>query len=284
MVKILVDSASDVTEEEAKNLGISMLPMEITFGDETFLDGVNLSHKRFFEMLIESADLPKTSQINEFRFNEEFEKLTSDGSELVVITLSSKLSGTYNCARNAAKNYAGKVFVVDSLQATIGIRILCEYAIRLVKENRSAKDIAKLLDDKKAKIKLMAVLGTLKYLKKGGRISSLVAFAGEMLSIKPVVSVVNGEVKLVGKAMGSKKGNNLLTQLVEKSGGIDFSMPYALAYSGLSDEFLNKYLKDSKPLWEKHVDSPESIPSYMIGSTIGTHVGPGAVAVAFFAK
>lgn len=284
MVKILVDSASDVTEEEAKNLGISMLPMEITFGDETFLDGVNLSHERFFEMLIESADLPKTSQINEFRFNEEFEKLTSDGSELVVITLSSKLSGTYNCARNAAKNYAGKVFVVDSLQATIGIRILCEYAIRLVKEGRSAKDIAKLLDDKKAKIKLMAVLGTLKYLKKGGRISSLVAFAGEMLSIKPVVSVVNGEVKLVGKAMGSKKGNNLLTQLVEKSGGIDFSMPYALAYSGLSDEFLNKYLKDSKPLWEKHVDSPESIPSYMIGSTIGTHVGPGAVAVAFFAK
>ena len=284
MVKILVDSASDVTEEEAKNLGISMLPMEITFGDETFLDGVNLSHERFFEMLIESADLPKTSQINEFRFNEEFEKLTSDGSELVVITLSSKLSGTYNCARNAAKNYAGKVFVVDSLQATIGIRILCEYAIRLVKENRSAKDIAKLLDDKKAKIKLMAVLGTLKYLKKGGRISSLVAFAGEMLSIKPVVSVVNGEVKLVGKAMGSKKGNNLLTQLVEKSGGIDFSMPYALAYSGLGDEFLNKYLKDSKPLWEKHVDSPESIPSYMIGSTIGTHVGPGAVAVAFFAK
>lgn len=284
MVKILVDSASDVTEEEAKNLGISMLPMEITFGDETFLDGVNLSHERFFEMLIESADLPKTSQINEFRFNEEFEKLTSDGSELVVITLSSKLSGTYNCARNAAKNYAGKVFVVDSLQATIGIRILCEYAIRLVKEGRSAKDIATLLDDKKAKIKLMAVLGTLKYLKKGGRISSLVAFAGEMLSIKPVVSVVNGEVKLVGKAMGSKKGNNLLTQLVEKSGGIDFSMPYALAYSGLSDEFLNKYLKDSKPLWEKHVDSPESIPSYMIGSTIGTHVGPGAVAVAFFAK
>lgn len=136
MVKILVDSASDVTEEEAKNLGISMLPMEITFGDETFLDGVNLSHERFFEMLIESADLPKTSQINEFRFNEEFEKLTSDGSELIVITLSSKLSGTYNCARNAAKNYAGKVFVVDSLQATIGIRILCEYAIRLVKEGK----------------------------------------------------------------------------------------------------------------------------------------------------
>ncbi len=284
MVKILVDSASDVTEEEAKNLGISMLPMEITFGDETFLDGVNLSHERFFEMLIESADLPKTSQINEFRFNEEFEKLTSDGSELVVITLSSKLSGTYNCARNAAKNYAGKVFVVDSLQATIGIRILCEYAIRLVKEGRSAKDIAKLLDDKKAKIKLMAVLGTLKYLKKGGRISSLVAFAGEMLSIKPVVSVVNGEVKLVGKAMGSKKGNNLLTQLVEKSGGIDFSMPYALAYSGLSSEYLNKYLKDSKPLWEEYIDKIENIPSYMIGSTIGTHVGPGAVAVAFFAK
>lgn len=123
-------------------------------------------------------------------------------------------------------------------------------------------------------------MDTLKYLRKGGRISSVTAFAGEMLSIKPVISVVKGEVKLIGKAIGSKKGNNLLNQLVNRC-GINFSMPYALAYSGLNDEYLKKYLNDSEHLWKGKTDN---IPSYMIGSTIGTHVGPGAIAVAFFGE
>ena len=282
MVKILVDSASDIDLEEAEKLGISLLPMEVRFGDEEFLDGVNLSHRKFFEKLVESVELPKTSQINEFRFEESFRKLTENGDEVVAIVISSKLSGTYNCAKKASEAFAGKVEVVDSLNACIGERILIQYALRLAKDGkRSAKEIAKELDDKKGKIQVLALLDTLKYLKKGGRISSVVAFAGEMLSIKPVVSVVKGEVKLVGKAMGSKKGNNLLMQLVEKCGGIDFDMPYALGYSGLSDEYLKKYLKDSEILWK---DKTENVPSYMIGSTIGTHVGPGAIAVAFFAK
>ena len=109
----------------------------------------------------------------------------------------------------------------------------------------------------------------------------MAAFAGEMLSIKPVVSVTKGEVKLVGKAIGSKKGNNLLNQLVDNCGGIDFSMPFALGYSGLSDDYLKKYLNDSENLWKNETDS---VPYFMIGSTIGTHVGPGAIAVAFFGK
>lgn len=111
----------------------------------------------------------------------------------------------------------------------------------------------------------------------------MVAFAGELLSIKPVVSLLDGEVQLVGKAMGSKKGNNLLSQLVEKCGGIDFSMPYALAYFDASDIVLKKYFRDSSHLWEGHVKE-EDMPCYMISSTIGTHVGPGTIAVSFFAK
>lgn len=282
MVKILVDSASDIDLKEAESLGISLLPMEVRFGDEEFLDGVNLSHKEFFEKLVESVELPKTSQINEFRFEESFRKLTENGDEVVAIVISSKLSGTYNCAKKASEAFVGKVEVVDSLNACIGERILIEYALRLAKDGKmSAKEIAKELDDKKGKIQVLALLDTLKYLKKGGRISSVVAFAGELLSIKPVVAVVKGEVKLVGKAVGSKKGNNLLMQLVDKCGGIDFEMPYALGYSGLSDEYLKKYLKDSESLWK---DKTDHVPSYMIGSTIGTHVGPGAIAVAFFAK
>ncbi len=282
MIKILVDSASDIEKDEAQSLGITMLPLAVRFGEEEYLDGENLGHRQFFEKLIESDELPQTSQINEYRFEEIFETMTANGDEVIAILLSSKLSGTYTSAVKAAKKFNGKVKVVDSLNVSIGQRILCEYAIKLVNNGTlSSNQIVDELNHKKMKIQLLAVLDTLKYLKKGGRISSVVAFTGEMFSIKPVISVVNGEVKMVGKAIGSKKGNNLLMQLVNKCGGIDFDMPYTLGYSGLSDEYLKKYLEDSGSLWK---DKTENVPYYMIGSAIGTHVGPNAIGVAFFSK
>lgn len=279
MIKILIDSASDITLNEAHSLGIEMIPMQIIFGNEEYLDGVNLSTKEFFEKLIENNEIPKTSQINKHDFAVKFDEMTKNGDEVIAITISSKLSGTYNSAITAAKPFAGKVHVVDSLNVCIGERILCQYAMMLVKQGKlTADEIVNELESKKTKIELLAVLDTLVYLRKGGRISSVTAFTGEILSIKPVISIVNGEVKLVGKALGSKKGNNLLNQLVNKC-GVDFSMPCALAYSGLSDDYLKKYLHDSEHLWKGKI---EYIPSYMIGSTIGTHAGPNAIAVAFF--
>lgn len=284
MIQILIDSASDITPEEATQKGIHVIPMEVRFGEELYLDGVNLSHRSFFEKLIESNELPKTSQINEYRWQEVLTKLTANGDQVIVITISSKLSGTYHSAQVAAKKFANQVFVVDSLTAAIGERILCDYALQLVQAGKNATEIVETLEAKKTKIQVIAVVDTLKYLRKGGRISGLVAFAGEMLSIKPVISVINGEVKLVGKAIGSKKSNNLLMQLVEKCGGIDFTLPYGLVYSGLSDEYLQKYLRDSETLWKQHVQDIHTIPVYMIGCTIGTHVGPNAIGVSFFAQ
>ena len=281
MIKILVDSASDLEKEEADTLGVGMIPMTIRFDNEEFYDGFDLTHREFFEKLPICEELPVTSQINEFRWEEEFNKLTEDGSEVIAITISSELSGTFACAQKAAEKFHNKVCVVDSLNASLGERILLDYALKLVEWGKPKEEIVNLLNEKKKKIQLLALLDTLKYLKKGGRISSVAAFTGELLSIKPVISIVDGKVKLVGKAIGSKKGNNLLMQLVEKCGGIDFEMPYTLAYSGLTDENLQKYLKDSAKLWEVKT---EHIPSHMIGSTIGTHIGSGAIAVAFFAK
>ena len=281
MIKILVDSASDLEKEEADTLGVAMIPMTIRFDNEEFYDGFDLTHREFFEKLPICEELPVTSQINEFRWEEEFNKLTEDGSEVIAITISSELSGTFACAQKAAEKFHNKVCVVDSLNASLGERILLDYALKLVEWGKPKEEIVNLLNEKKKKIQLLAILDTLKYLKKGGRISSVAAFTGELLSIKPVISIVDGKVKLVGKAIGSKKGNNLLMQLVEKCGGIDFEMPYTLAYSGLTDENLQKYLKDSAKLWEVKT---EHIPSHMIGSTIGTHIGSGAIAVAFFAK
>lgn len=281
MIKIMIDSAADIGKDEAEKLGITMVPMVITFGEEEYLDGANLSSNEFYEKLIESSVLPKTSQINPYRWEEEFEKHLTGEDEIIVITISSKLSGTYESAKEAAEKYNGKIHVIDSLNACIGERLLCLYAMRLIKQGLSVKEIVEELEQKKKKIKVMALLDTLEYLKKGGRISSVVAFAGEVISLKPVVAVVEGEVKLVGKAIGSRNGNNLLNRLVRSCNGIDFSMPLGTVWSGLDLSLLEKYIKDSQLLWK---DYTEDLPRYQLGATIGTHIGPGAVGVAFFEK
>ncbi len=280
-VKIVIDSAADISKEEAERIGVVMIPMVITIGGEEFYDGVDLLPEQFYEKLIESDDLPKTSQITSFRFGEVFERLVKEGNEVVAITISSKLSGTCAGAMQAAEKYAGKVFVVDSLNACIGERLLCQYAMRLIARGLSAAEVAAELERVKGKVNVMAMLDTLEYLKKGGRISSAVAFAGELLSIKPVIAVIDGEVRLVGKALGSKKGNNLLNKLVKEKGGIDFSMPYGVIWSGLDRKTLDKYVADSAQLWKNETDD---VPAYILGGTIGTHVGPGAIGVAFFEK
>ncbi|MCI6377209.1 MAG: DegV family protein [Clostridiales bacterium] len=279
-VALLIDSASDVDMREAESLGIALVPMTVLFDGESYQDGINLTHRQFFEKLIESDALPKTSQINAYQFEERFRELTSAGHEVVAITLSSKLSGTYFSAAQAAKQFGSRVYVVDSLNACIGERLLMQYALRLIHQALPAREIAAQLDAAKRRIRLIALLDTLEYLKKGGRISPTVALAGAMLHVKPVIAIEDGEVRLIGKAIGSKKGNNLLMQLVNASGGIDFSMPYATAYSGLEDSLLQKYLNDSAALWRQNT---AYVPVYSIGSTIGAHVGPGAIAVAFFA-
>lgn len=280
-IKIMIDSASDISQAEADKMGLIFMPMEIRFDDEEYLDGVNLTPAEFYNKLTVAKSLPKTSLINQFRFEEAFENATKNGDEVICITISSKLSGTYQSACDASSKFNGKVFVIDSLNACIGERLLCQYALRLTMENKSAKEIANELNRAKKKINVMAMLDTLKYLKMGGRISATTAFIGGLLSIKPVIAVIEGEVKLIGKAMGSKKGNNLLNQLVDKKGGIDFSMPYGVIWSGNDKSMLEIYVKDSAHLWKDYTDH---VPEYIVGSTIGTHIGPGAVGVAFFEK
>jgi DegV family protein with EDD domain len=280
-IQIIIDSASDILPQEAEKLGAIHLPLTVQFGDREYADSVDLSHREFYEKLIESDTLPTTSQISPAVFQDAYERVTGKGDTALVITLSSKLSGTYQSAVIAAQEYESKVFVVDSENVTIGERLLILRAVALRDEGLPAADIARQLDEEKKSIRLMALLDTLEYLKKGGRVSSAVAFAGGLLAIKPVVAVENGQVAMAGKARGSKQGNNLLRQLIAKCGGIDFERPFALAYSGLSDELLKKYISDSADLWEGNA---QDLPISSVGCTIGTHVGPGAVAVAFFEK
>lgn len=277
-IQIITDSASDITNHTRED--ITVLPMTITFGEIEYQDGVNLSHQEFYERLVENGELPTTSQIPPYDFEAAIKKAISENKDVIIITLSSKLSGTYQSACIAASEYEGKVYVVDSENVTVGERALVEYALQLKDQGVDAPSIVEKLNTEKKNIHLLALLDTLEYLKKGGRVSKAVAFAGGILSIKPVVAIEDGEVVILGKARGSKQGNNFLVQKIKEC-GIDFNKPYFLGYTGLNDTLLQKYIEDSKELWQEHV---ESLAISTVGGTIGTHAGPGAIAVAFFAK
>lgn len=276
--RIIVDSTTDLMPEVKGR--VSVVPLTVHFGDEEYIDGVTIDHKSFYEKLVETDVHPTTSQATPAAFMAEYEKVWAAGDSAVVITLSAKLSGTYQSAVIAAADFEN-IYVVDSASATIGAAVLTELALRYLDEGLEAKEIAARLEEEKKRILIVALLDTLEYLKRGGRISKTVAFAGAVLNIKPVIAVSDGEIMVLGKARGSKMGNNLLEQEIEKAGGVDFSAPVLLGYTGLSDLLLRKYIEDSRRLWEEGLDE---VRFTTIGSVIGTHAGPGAIAVAFFKK
>lgn len=280
-IKFVTDSSADILPLDAQALGIRVVPLTVNFAGVDYADTIDLNHTEFYEKLIESDALPTTSQSTPAAFADVFEELTANGDSVVAVVLSSRLSGTYQSACIAAADFEGKVYVVDSLSATLGERMLILEGMKYAKHGMSAKEIAAQLDEDKKHIRILALLDTLEYLKKGGRISATVAFAGGILSIKPVITVEDGEVKLIGKARGSKNGNNLLRSLINECGGVDFSRPFGLLYSGLTDVLLRKYIADSADLWTEHIND---LPIYTIGCAIGTHVGPGAIGLAFFEK
>ena len=279
-LRILVDSTFDFTPEQLELTGIEVVRLHVNFGGEDFVDGVDITPEGFYERLIESDALPTTSQAAPADFAEAFERLTANGDELVCLTISSKLSGTYQSAMIAAADFEGRVRVVDTLNVALGAQILARYALRLASGGRGMNEVADELERVKGRVHIIALLDTLEYLKRGGRISAAAAAVGGVFSIKPVITIRDGAVAVIGKARGSKNGENLLSQLIEKH-GVDFTMPYVLGYTGLSDALLQKYKADSALLW---VGYAKDLPVSIVGSVVGTHAGPGAIAVAFFGK
>jgi len=276
-VKFIVDSSSDILPQECEKLGIDqVLPLKVLFGTEEYTDGVTLSHEDFYKKLGSSDVHPTTSQVPPADFEDAYEAITSNGDTAVVITLSGKLSGTYQSAMIAAEDYEGKVFVVDSENAALGERCLMMRGLQLRQQGLSAAEIAAKLDEEKMDIRLFGLLDTLEYLKKGGRISSTVALAGGLLNIKPVIAVEDGKVAMVGKARGAKAGAKLLRELMEKD-PVDFQRFGCFAYSGLDDASILSFAAECGEAFA-------SFPVVSVGSTIGVHAGPGATAVAYFAK
>ncbi len=276
-VTIVIDSTVDTSPRNEG--GFRVVPLTVRFGNEEFLDRVELSPMDFYKKLVESDVMPTTSQANISDFERVFEEETKKGNQVIAITISSKLSGTYHSASVAAEEYKGQVFVVDSLLVSIGTGVLAEFALRLAEDGLPAESIYKRLLLERENIKVVAMFDTLEYLRRGGRISPTAAFAGSLLSIKPVISVRDGEIIILGKARGSRQSNNFLIKEIEASGDIDFNKPLLLGYTGFNDILLQKYIEDSAHLWKDHTDSLDIA---SVGSSVGTHAGPGAIAIAFF--
>ena len=278
-VRLVGDSACDMTQAEAAALGVTVLPLKTLIDGVEYLDGVTITTEEFYDKLEHCKELPTTSQITPGEFEEAFRAGLEAGDEVVAITLSGKLSGTVQSANIAALDLDG-VWVVDSGSVTLGQNILLRYAVRLRDQGLSAREIVEELERIKPRIRLLARVDTLEYLMKGGRLSKTAAIAGTVLQIKPVLSVEDGVIKVLGKARGSRQSNNMLNEFIAKTGGVDFSMPVMLGFSGTDDALLKGYIDNSRAQWEGHL---EPLPVTMIGSTISTHAGPGAIAVAFFA-
>ncbi len=274
-IRIITDSTADVAENYKKQL--IRIPLTVAFGEEEFIDEITIDRNTFYAKLEDSAVLPKTSQPSPDRFGSVFKELADKGDEGIVLTVASRLSGTYQSACIAAEEYPN-IRVIDSKNAALGTGILAEYALSCIDKGYSLDDLTDHLKEKVSDICLLARLDTLKYLEMGGRISKTAALAGGLLDIKPVITITEGEVIVIGKARGSRKANNLLIEMVTNK-GVDFSMPILLGYTGASDELLTQYIEASQPLWEGNV---ESLDKTQVCSVIGTHAGPGAVAVAFF--
>lgn len=280
-VRIIVDSSADVEDQTIRERGITVIPMVVSFRDENFIEGVNLTRAEFYEKLSASDDLPHTSQIPPYDFYQVFSEVANAGDEAVCIVLSSKISGTYQIAMSVAAGFGDTIQVVDSENAAMGELILTERACDLRDEGKSAREIAETLDAEKKGVHLVAALDTLEYLKKGGRISAATAAIGGLLSIKPVITVTDGEVDVLGKARGTKQSHKLLREVIEKLGGFDFTRPHRVGYSGVSGEALKKWIGESASLFESHLSE---LTCTVIGPTIGTHIGPGAIGVAFFER
>ncbi len=279
-VRIISDSGCDISQAYAEKLGVKIIPLIFRFGEEEYLDGVDMSSEEFYRRMEEEEELPKTSQISPYRYSEAFAEAVKDGSEVVYLSISSGVSGSIQSAILAAREFDDKVKVFDSRHFNISQRVLVEYAKRLADEGRNADEIVALLEEALKKVRIIAVFATLENLKKGGRISSAEAFVGEMLSIKPIITITDGKVEVLSKVRGMRKGYKAMREYIEKEGGIDLSMPYAFAYSGADSANIDGFISECGDLYEGKTDVEVS----HVGATVGTYSGAGAIATAYFIK
>lgn len=278
MIRLLVDSAADFSQEEIKEQAIEMVPLKVLMHEREYLDGIDLFHDDFYEELVHSQAFFKTSQPSPQAFLKVFEQVKQQGDTLICILISSGLSGTFQSARLAKSMVEYEnIYLIDSLSATAGIRILVEKAQTMIQEGKQAQDIVSCLEELKQHIQILAVVDTLEYLSRGGRVSKTVATIGEMANIKPLITVDSqGKVEVIGKRPGIIRATSQLIKTLETV-EVDLEYPmYSLYTYGCKNcEKMELKLEKNGVNCQKRLQ---------IGPTIGTHVGPEAFGICFVQK
>ncbi len=276
-IRIITDSTSDIAFQRQEELGIEMIPLSVRFGNEEYLDGVDLTKPQFYEKLAAAPELPTTAQINPERFVKIFSQYPPE-DEIIGIFISGRMSGTYQSA-GIAKNLLGaqNVYLVDSRVVTFGLGLLVLEAVRLRDEGCSAKEICEKLEALKPRMRFYAVIGTLKYLKMGGRLSASSALFGAMLQIKPIVTFRDGEVLAIEKRKGMKAAIAWITESVLQD------PPDEKHHILLGDSIAPDVEQMLRQSLSEHFDLSGSEP-FELGSVVGTHAGPGCAGVAYISK
>lgn len=278
MVRIITDSTCDLPQSFAKQMGIDILPLTVLFGDQGYLDGIEISTEEFYQKLAQNSNLPTTSQINPDGFEPLFKQYIDAGDEIVGIFLSSHLSGTCQSAHIAKQTIGSDdIHIIDSLTVSFGMALLIRHALSLRDQGKNAQEITDAILAMIPKTKLFAMVDTLKYLKMGGRLSTMQAVMGGMLGIKPIVAIEDGKVISFGKARGTNGAFEVLQQLLKQfppNKAYPISFGHAQAPQGLQN--LMDFLAQDFELGE--VETCE------IGSVVGTHGGPGCIGFAYIAK
>jgi DegV family protein with EDD domain len=276
-IRIITDSTSDIPFERQEELGIEIVPLSVRFGSEEFLDGVTLTKPQFFQKLAVCEELPTTAQVNPERFAKIFGKYTVE-DDVIGIFLSGKMSGTFQSA-GIAKNLLGakNITLIDSHNVTFGLGLLVYEAVRMRDAGRSAQEIFKAVSALCERVRFFAVIDTLKYLKMGGRLSASSALFGTMLHIKPIISILDGEVVATEKRKGLKSAVECIAQKVMQDRPDE---AYQIVFGDSNAPDLTNMLKESLA---NEVDLTCST-SFELGTVVGTHAGPGCAGIAYIAK
>lgn len=277
-MRILTDSTSDYSLEEAKELNIDIISLSVVIDGKEFKDRVDLSPDEFFERLTQCEDLPSTSQPSPKDYFDYIEKAKKENETLIMILLSSEISGTYQsaCMAKELSEY-DNVYIIDSLNTTIGLKLLVDKAIQLRNEGKSALEIVEIIENMKHKVRLFAVVDTLEYFYKGGRLSKASAVAGTLLKLKPIVGLKEGKLDVFSKARGISKATKEILPFINES-SIDINESIYYGYTGNCDQM------DKFAFVFEEAYGIKDIPIIAVGPVIGTHAGPGAKVIAYFTK
>lgn len=276
VVRIVTDSTADLPAEVASALGITVVPLTVFFGDEAYLDGVELDNAGFYAKMAASKDLPRTSQPSPAAFQEAFQRLIDEGADAILsLHLSSKLSGTYQSACTARESLPEDsrrvpIEIVDSLSISAGLGYAAQQAARLAREGANLEKIKATVEDTLSRTKILAVLDTLEYVRRGGRIGAASAMLGNMLSFKPIIALTGGEVVPVERPRTRAKAYARVAQLLGEQGPLE-----AVAVVETNEEVGQQLGEAIQGVYRSE------LPHYDLGAVIGTHTGPGTAAIIF---